>query len=865
MAHLEEPSAEHLKVLKEKFGHKCFKKEQWNIMRSLMYEKRDCCVIASTGFGKSLIYQFPPVFMNKLTVVISPLIALMQDQVLALKQKGIKACYFGSQQFDKTLRMCDHNVVYITPEYYFGRGKREIEHCLYKVMMFAVDEAHILEQWKDFRPTYRRLGEIRTDFPKIPCIALTATAPKYVEDYIIKSLHLTNYTYLRTALDRPNLSFETRRKHNGGFLPPYPFNLLFGMVEPHYANDVLPFLQKIKDGSAIVYCLQRQVCEDMAKELQQHGIDCKPYHAGMKADARQQVVKDFRSNKLRFVICTIAFGMGIDKPDVRLVIHYGPSKSIEAYYQEAGRAGRDGKPSSCILFYEGDDYVILHHLIELNKKTTTLKEREQQHELVNRMKAFIESTKCRRLEMLEYLGANIEEMKKITIRENCCDRCIRHLESPKVVPLKFLFYEIDENGLYDFTKDAELVLKIATHRLLRNNICDILMGILPTRLNFQEFKLHYFGRGASKDRDWWDGLVSLLLTTGYLELKGNVVVPVRAKAFRREFQYFNNKILLPPSVEMRKCLKKKDDMEVFWNNGKVESRCREILEESEDEIMERKIKKEIDSLADIIFDDDDEDMEKENQQMIIEETMQNKIKQELESLKNIIIDDDEEMEIEQQFYASKRKMEAENMATVPLLDDFGDEFNDETSPDQLRHPYVTLFHIFFRSSAIVVYLFFTPFISSFITSFVFIVLLLSADFWTVKNITGRILVGLRWWNYIDNDGKSIWIYESRDKNQHRRNNTREVRIFWLGLILAPVFWGLFFLAALFGFNFKWLLLVMIALALNFANLHGYTRCKFGSSTNLKDATFGFAKKEVLKNLLSNAQPPVNAPNNTGVV
>jgi len=205
------------------------------------------------------------------------------------------------------------------------------------------------------------------------------------------------------------------------------------------------------------------------------------------------------------------------------------------------------------------------------------------------------------------------------------------------------------------------------------------------------------------------------------------------------------------------------------------------------------------------------------------------------------------------------------MATVPLLDDFGDEFADERSPDQLRHPYVTLFHIFFRSLAIVVYLFFTPFIDSFITSFVFVVLLLSADFWTVKNITGRILVGLRWWNYIDDEGKSIWVYESRDKTQQRRHNTREVRIFWMALVLAPVFWGLFFLVALIGFKFKWLLLVMIALSLNCANLFGYTRCKFGSNSSLKDATFGFAKKEVLKNLLSNAQPPVSSQNNTGIV
>lgn len=205
------------------------------------------------------------------------------------------------------------------------------------------------------------------------------------------------------------------------------------------------------------------------------------------------------------------------------------------------------------------------------------------------------------------------------------------------------------------------------------------------------------------------------------------------------------------------------------------------------------------------------------------------------------------------------------MASVPLLEDeFGEEFNDNTSSSRLKHPYVTFFHVFFRSLAIVFYLFSSIFTDSFITSFVFIVLLLSADFWTVKNITGRILVGLRWWNYIDDDGKSIWVYESRDKAQQlNRHNPRESRIFWLALVVVPVLWAFFFIVALFGLKFKWLVLVMIALTLSGANLHGYIKCKFGS--NLKDGVKAFGQRELLRNFMNRAQPPVNQPNNTGIV
>lgn len=293
--------------------------EQWSIIRGIMYDKRDCCIIASTGFGKSLIYQYPPVFMDKLCVVISPLCALMQDQVLSLQKLGIKACFYGSQQTDKTLNMVDHNIVYITPEFYMGNGNRKIFEARHKIMLFAVDEAHVIDQWADFRPKYTELHRIRQSFPWIPIVALTATAPSYVHAVIVRSLTLKNYINIRTALDRPNLEFEIRRKS---------FN---------YDNDLFSLLKTVTSGSAIVYCLSKELTVQLSELCSQKGIDSRPYHADLPREYKTEVVEDFRSDKLKFVFCTIAFGMGIDKPDVRLVIHYGVSKSLEAYYQEAGK------------------------------------------------------------------------------------------------------------------------------------------------------------------------------------------------------------------------------------------------------------------------------------------------------------------------------------------------------------------------------------------------------------------------------------------------------------------------------------------------------------------------------------------------
>jgi werner syndrome ATP-dependent helicase len=540
-----------LKVLEQYFRHSKFKKEQWAIIRGIMYEKRDCCIIASTGFGKSLIYQFPPVFMKKLTVVISPLISLMEDQVLSLKAKGIKACFFGSMQMDKSLEMIDHNIVYITPEY-LKYNKHKLRAVRDKIIMFAIDEAHLIDQWSDFRKEYGKLGSLRESFPEIPIVALTATAPQYVKGVIITSLQLKNEIFVRTFLDRPNLEFTVLRKGNG------------------FMIDVFPLLRNLKEGSAIVYCISRDLTDKIAEAFNNAGIVCEPYHSEHKAEHRKMVVRDFRNNKLRFVICTIAYGMGIDKGDVRLVVHYGVSKSLEAYYQEAGRAGRDGKQARCVLFHENNDYVVLRNFIGKSKIPEEIKKNKYLHELIDKVANFVASTKCRRLDMLNYLGTTDEELKKITIRSDCCDNCKKDLLYN--IPPQLQYHGVDDNGAHNFTHDSRILLRAINRHLLRVEIINLLLGELPTKEIFSWFRLEVFGLGRGKSKDWWNYLISLLVQNQFLHVAGNTLhLDKKAKKFLR---FKGSEMLMKPSQQLLNFFEKKNDIELYWNNGEVASRSK---------------------------------------------------------------------------------------------------------------------------------------------------------------------------------------------------------------------------------------------------------------------------------------------------
>ena len=310
---------------------------------SRVLAQKDTLVLMPTGGGKSLCYQFPALRFSGLTVVMSPLIALMQDQVDRLKSNGIAAEFINSTltgpedaQIQEDAQKGRLKILYVTPERLAQPRFRSFLHNL-DISLIAIDEAHCISEWgHEFRPDYRNLRTLRQDFPDVPMIALTATATGEVRSDIIAQLGLQKPEIFVSSFNRPNLTYVVRPKKNS-----------FG--------SLLELLRKHKNGSAIIYCVSRKATEEMTAGLAANGFDARAYHAGLTSEVRRETQENFMRGEVPIVVATIAFGMGIDKPDIRLVAHYDLPKSIEGYYQETGRAGRDGLPSECALFYSYRD------------------------------------------------------------------------------------------------------------------------------------------------------------------------------------------------------------------------------------------------------------------------------------------------------------------------------------------------------------------------------------------------------------------------------------------------------------------------------------------------------------------------------
>lgn len=386
---IEPPTEQHLECLKTKFGHNSFRPMQWQIIKSIINDKRDNCVIMSTGYGKSLCFQYPAVFSNGITLVISPLISLMEDQVLALSIANISACLLGSAQTDRNTEQDvldgKYQIVYASPEYIVLHTEYLKKFHTNQLTLIAIDEAHCVSQWgHDFRPSYRNLGMLREIVPTIPILAVTATATERVRKDICELLMLREPNVLCTGFDRPNLEFIVRQRSATCW------------------QDLAPILGggdggngDIDGGSVIVYCLTRKLTESIAAELQSHGVACMAYHAGLGLKQRKQILEDFLRDRVKIIIATVAFGMGIDKPDVRYVIHYGAAKDIESYYQEVGRAGRDGQPSKCIMYYDRGDFDLHSRLRDLSNVNAIVK--ENLSKLSKVMQDFVYTTHtCRR-------------------------------------------------------------------------------------------------------------------------------------------------------------------------------------------------------------------------------------------------------------------------------------------------------------------------------------------------------------------------------------------------------------------------------------------------------------------------------------
>ncbi|MDP8047084.1 MULTISPECIES: ATP-dependent DNA helicase RecQ [Pasteurellaceae] len=468
-------------ILHNVFGYQSFRTGQQEVIEAVLSNK-DCLVIITTGGGKSLCYQVPALCLEGITLVISPLISLMKDQVDQLLTDGIEAAYLNSTQGFEEQQQIEQKAIsgrlkllYISPEkvmtnnfYHF------ISHC--KINLIAVDEAHCISQWgHDFRPEYTLLGGLRKTFPNIPLMALTATADPATRADIITHLQLNDpHTYLG-SFDRPNIRYTIQEK----FKP---------------LNQLAKFLDKQQGKSGIVYCGSRKKVESITEKLASRGIKVMGYHAGMSVLERSTVQNAFQRDDIQVVVATVAFGMGINKSNVRFVVHFDLPRSIESYYQETGRAGRDDLPAEAMLFYDPADYGWLQKV--LLEKPENEQRKIEQHKL-NTIKDFAESQTCRRLVLLNYFGE---------LRQEPCKNCDICLDPPKK---------------YDGLVDAQKVMS-AIYRTGQVFGLHHIVGVLRG-LNNQKIKDHHhdqlsvFGIGKEKNQEYWISVIRQLIHLGLIK------------------------------------------------------------------------------------------------------------------------------------------------------------------------------------------------------------------------------------------------------------------------------------------------------------------------------------------------------------
>ena len=501
-------------VLHQVFGFERFRPGQEKIVTSTIAGE-DNFVLMPTGGGKSLCYQIPAIVRPGVGIVISPLISLMQDQVQALRANGVAAAYYNSASTEANARQTlaalhqgQLNLLYVAPERLLTEAFLARLEDL-EISLFAIDEAHCVSQWgHDFRPEYLQLAQLRQRFPDVPMIALTATADKQTRNDIVQRLHLHKANIHISSFDRPNIRYSVLEKQKA-------------------FNQLLNFLQTRKQEFGIVYCLSRKRVEEVAEKLQAQGYSALPYHAGLAASQRQQAQEAFKQDNVNIIVATIAFGMGIDKPNVRFVVHYDLPKNIEGYYQETGRAGRDGLPSEALLLYGLQDLTLIKKFIEGNQSAE--QKRVELHKL-NCMTAFAEAQTCRRRVLLNYFNEQLNE--------DCgnCDICLNPPET------------------YEGTIDAQKALS-CVYRLQQrygvNYVIEVLRGSDGQRIKqLGHQNLSTYGIGKNLTTDEWYSIFRQLIHLGFLEQDlANYSILKLTEAARTILQGKQKLILAKPRIK----------------------------------------------------------------------------------------------------------------------------------------------------------------------------------------------------------------------------------------------------------------------------------------------------------------------------
>jgi ATP-dependent DNA helicase RecQ len=496
-----------LGLLARHFGHTAFLPHQEEIIDSVL-EGRDVLAVIATGGGKSLCYQLPAIMKGGLCVVVSPLISLMKDQVDSLVATGIRAACLHSalsgeerMQIEEDLRRGDVQILYLSPEK-VSRHTFLTQLQKMNLSLFAVDEAHCISQWgHEFRPEYRRLGILKKMFPAVPVIALTATATPAVQSDIIRQLHLSHPRMVVGSFFRPNLAYAVVPKKDA-------YRQLCGIILRH------------RNDAGIVYCNSKRTVENLAKRLQRDGFSALPYHAGLPGGRRAEIQERFSKNGTLIIVATIAFGMGIDKPDVRYVVHYDLPQNLEHYYQETGRAGRDGKESECVLLYSRGDRRKVQFFLE---KIEDGVERDLAYRRLGALIDYCEGSSCRMQAILSYFGERCPPC-------GICDAC-RNPREP-----------------FDGTEIAMLVIRCISELSSSfgvSYISDVLHGSKGKRIRERgDDQIPSWGRGHEYSREELQQYLHQLIRSGYLSVEGDRYPVVAITASGRDVLEKGERVLL---------------------------------------------------------------------------------------------------------------------------------------------------------------------------------------------------------------------------------------------------------------------------------------------------------------------------------